>query len=61
MVESARERAERLLAGRTRFVLNDKEWKAFTAALERPAETIAEQNDRPSAITRRFVGDFWLP
>lgn len=40
MVESARERAERLLADRTRFVLDDDQWAAFTAALERPAETV---------------------
>ena len=40
IVESARERAERLLADRTRFVLDDEQWAAFTAALERPAEVV---------------------
>jgi uncharacterized protein (DUF1778 family) len=41
LIESGRERAERLLADRTRFVLDDQEWTAFIAALERPAETNA--------------------
>lgn len=40
IVESARERAERLLADRTRFVLDEQQWEAFTTALERPAETV---------------------
>jgi uncharacterized protein (DUF1778 family) len=39
LIESGRERAERLLADRTRFVLDHDEWTTFTAALERPAET----------------------
>jgi uncharacterized protein (DUF1778 family) len=38
LVESGRERAERLLADRTHFVLNDADWRAFTAALDRPAK-----------------------
>jgi uncharacterized protein (DUF1778 family) len=38
LVESARERAERLVADRTRFVLADEQWSAFCAALDRPAE-----------------------
>jgi uncharacterized protein (DUF1778 family) len=38
MVESGRERAERLLADRTSFALSASEWKAFTTALDRPAE-----------------------
>lgn len=38
LVESARERAERLVADRTRFVLADEQWCAFCAALDRPAE-----------------------
>jgi uncharacterized protein (DUF1778 family) len=37
LVESGRERAERLLADRTRFVLPAAEWHAFTVALDRPA------------------------
>ena len=38
LVESGRERAEMVLADRTQFVLDPKAWKAFTAALERPAQ-----------------------
>jgi uncharacterized protein (DUF1778 family) len=38
LIESGRERAERLLADRTRFVLDDASWAAFTDALDRPAE-----------------------
>lgn len=41
MVEGARERAERLLADRRRFVIDDDAWASFTAALDRPAETNA--------------------
>jgi len=42
LVESGRERAERLLADRTRFVLSPTEWRKFTAALDRPAREIPE-------------------
>ncbi len=42
LVESGRERAERLLADRTSFVLDDKQWSAFNAALDRPAEARPE-------------------
>ena len=38
LVESGRERAEMILADRTQFVLDRKAWKAFTEALDRPAE-----------------------
>ncbi len=38
LLDSGRERAERLLADRTRFVLGEREWKTLTAALDRPAE-----------------------
>jgi uncharacterized protein (DUF1778 family) len=38
LVESARERAERLVADRTRFVLDEEQWFAFLEALDRPAE-----------------------
>jgi uncharacterized protein (DUF1778 family) len=38
VVESARERAERLVADRTRFVLDADAWSAFCDALDRPAE-----------------------
>lgn len=42
LVESGRERAERLLADRTEFVLGDADWRAFTAALDRPAQARPE-------------------
>jgi uncharacterized protein (DUF1778 family) len=42
LVESGRERAERLLADRTRFVLSPAQWRAFTAALDRPPREIPE-------------------
>jgi uncharacterized protein (DUF1778 family) len=38
LVESGRERAERLLTDRTRFVLSDADWVAFAEALDRPAQ-----------------------
>lgn len=38
LVESGRERAEMILADRSQFVLDRKAWKAFTEALDRPAE-----------------------
>ncbi|MGI8727871.1 MAG: DUF1778 domain-containing protein [Solirubrobacterales bacterium] len=38
MVESARERAERLLADKTHFSVDADEWDAFVAALDRPGE-----------------------
>lgn len=37
LVEGGRERAARLLADRTHFVLSDDAWAAFGAALDRPA------------------------
>lgn len=40
LVESGRERAERVLADRTSFVLSRAQWRAFTAALDRPAREI---------------------
>ena|SRR5665811_855774 len=42
LVESGRERAERLLADRTEFVLGDADRRAFTAALDRPAQARPE-------------------
>lgn len=42
LVESGRERAERLLADRTRFVLPSTEWRRFIAALDRPPREIPE-------------------
>jgi uncharacterized protein (DUF1778 family) len=37
LIESGRERAERVLADRTRFVLSPAEWQAFASAMDRPA------------------------
>lgn len=42
LVESGRERAERVLADRTRFALPAAEWRAFTRALDRPARVVPE-------------------
>ena len=42
LVESGRERAERLLADRTHFALDDVDWRAFTEALDRPAQARPE-------------------
>jgi uncharacterized protein (DUF1778 family) len=42
LVESGRERAERLMADRTRFVLDEPSWTAFNDALDRPAEVKPE-------------------
>ena len=42
LVESGRERAERLLADRTRFVLSSARWREFTAALDRAPREIPE-------------------
>lgn len=36
LVESGRQRAERVLAERTRFTLSEADWQRFNAALERP-------------------------
>ncbi len=38
IVRSACEKAEQALADQTRFVLNEKQWKAFMSALDRPAK-----------------------
>ena len=42
LVESGRERAERVLADRARFVLSPTQWRRFTAALDRPSREIPE-------------------
>jgi uncharacterized protein (DUF1778 family) len=50
LVESGRERAERLLADRTRFALDTDAWQRFSDALERPAEVkpaLRELFERP--------------
>ena len=38
IMRSACEKAEQALADQTRFVLDEKQWKAFMAALDRPAK-----------------------
>ena len=38
IVRSACEKAEQTLADQTRFVLNEKQWKAFMDALDRPPQ-----------------------
>jgi len=40
LVDSGREKAERVLADRTRFALTPAEWRSFTAALDKPAREI---------------------
>jgi uncharacterized protein (DUF1778 family) len=52
LVESGRERAERVLADRTRFVLSASEWRVFTTALDCPGREIPAvvdlfRRDRP--------------
>jgi uncharacterized protein (DUF1778 family) len=42
LIESGRERAERVVGDRTRFVLDDAAWTAFNDALDRPAEVKPE-------------------
>jgi len=42
LVESGRERAERVLADRTRFVLSSSQWRKFTAALDRSPREVSE-------------------
>jgi len=42
LVESGRERAERVLADRTTFVLSASAWRSFTAALDSPAVVVPE-------------------
>lgn len=42
LVESGRERAERLLADRSLFVLDDEKWEDFVATLDRPARQRSE-------------------
>ena len=42
LIESGRDRAERLVADRTRFILDETAWTAFNEALDRPAEVKPE-------------------
>lgn len=57
LIESGRERAERIVANRTRFVLDNDAWTAFNDALDRPAEIKPELRElfarsRPSSCSR---------
>lgn len=45
VIESARERSERVLADRSRFVLDDEQWEAFCTALDRPAQEVPAVSD----------------
>ncbi len=38
IIRSACEKAEQTLSDRTRFVVNDRQWKAFLEALDRPPQ-----------------------
>ncbi len=38
IMRSACEKAEQILADQTRLVLDEKQWRAFLAALDRPAK-----------------------
>src|SRR5258708_21631281 len=38
IIRSAYEKAEQVLADQTRFILDDKQWKAFMAVLDRPSK-----------------------
>lgn len=40
VLESALARANEILAGRRTFMLNDKQWKAFLAALDAPVRPL---------------------
>lgn len=40
VLQGARERSERLLADRSRFVLDDEQWAAFNAALDAPPQDL---------------------
>jgi uncharacterized protein (DUF1778 family) len=55
ILESASERAERTLADQRHFVLSAEKWRAFTAALDRPARRIPELEKllrEPSVLER---------
>jgi uncharacterized protein (DUF1778 family) len=45
LIESGLERAERVVADRTRFVLDESAWAAFIEALDRPAQLKPELRD----------------
>jgi len=53
---AAREKAEEALADQTRFVLDERRWKRFMAALDRPPQVIPQIrklfSERPIAESR---------
>jgi uncharacterized protein (DUF1778 family) len=53
---AAREKAEEALADQTRFVLDERQWKRFMAALDRPPRVIPQIRklfaERPIAQSR---------
>ena len=57
IMRGACEKAEQALADQTRFVLDQRQWKAFMAALDRPAKDkprlrrlFTESQDRKSVV-----------
>jgi uncharacterized protein (DUF1778 family) len=55
VLESALARAEETLPDRRRFMLNDKQWKAFLAALDappRPTPRLKRLLDEPSVFEK---------
>jgi uncharacterized protein (DUF1778 family) len=42
ILESARQRAQETLAAQVRFVLNEKQWRLFMEALDRPPRVIPQ-------------------
>jgi uncharacterized protein (DUF1778 family) len=55
ILESASERAERMLADQTHFVLSAKDWRAFTEALDQPARHLPRLEkllQEPSVLDR---------
>lgn len=56
VLESACSRAEEAIADQVHFVLSDKQWKAFTAALDRPAKVrpqLRKLLTEPSILEKR--------
>ena len=56
ILESACKEAEQALAGQQHFVLSEIQWKAFTKALDRPAQVKPKLRDlfsEPSILERK--------
>ena len=57
IMRSACEKAEQALSDQTRFVLDDKQWRAFMAALDRPPRgkpRLRRLFTEPHVAKRRF-------